>query len=124
MPAKTSTTIASYLTPANIQTDIEIAGTFLGGLLSPATKTILVTFANDLLALAQGALTVQAVDQLIADAKLNIPAADAAIVNVILTGALAVLNIAIVKFGSHNVEVIDYAEAIANGILVGFPVTP
>lgn len=112
-----STNIASFLTPANIQGEIAMFGMFVAGAASPATKSILTTLANDLLALATANVTVAQVDDLIAATKLKIPVADQAIVSFVLTGVLGILNLILNSFAGHNAQIVAYVNAVANGIL-------
>jgi hypothetical protein len=112
-----SINISSFLNPTQVQADITMVGSFVISMVSPATKTAVHDIAEGLLQLSEAAVTVAEIDALIADAKVSVPPADAAIFGLLLNGSVAILNLMIAKFDTKNPEVVAYADGIANGIL-------
>lgn len=111
--------ISSYLKPAQVQMDITLVSSLVMSMISAPTKTAIHDVATGLLELAMADVTVAEIDALIADAKVSVPAADVAFFHLLLNGGVATLNLVLAKFGTHNPEIVAYAEAIANGLLAG-----
>ncbi len=109
--------ISSFLNPQQIQSDITLVGSFVLSSVSAETKKAVHDVAEGLLELAEADVTVEEVDALMVDAKISVPPNDLAIFGLLLNGAVAILNLMIAKFDTHNVGVVAYAESIANGLL-------
>jgi hypothetical protein len=104
---------SSLSTPANVQ----VAITVLGGLASPkvsaSDKAIVHTFATDILALTMGQIDSATITSIVPP----IPSSASPYVGPLIQAAVTDLNLAIVKFGQHNATVLQYAQAVGNGLL-------
>ncbi len=109
--------ISSFLNPQQIQSDITLVGSFVLSTVSAETKKAVHDVAKGLLELSKSDVTVAEVDALMVDAKISVPPNDLAILGLLLNGSVAILNLMIAKFDTHNVEVVAYAQAISNGLL-------
>jgi hypothetical protein len=116
-PAPAEITIPTYLQPAAIQADITMFAPMVLGMISTATKGAIHDVAEGMLELADGAVTVAEIEQLMTDAKISVPAADVWVFGLLLNAALAGINIAIVKYGADAPEVAAYLEGISDGLL-------
>jgi hypothetical protein len=103
---------SQLVSPAAVQLDIATVGTLVVPKVSAVAKATIHSVAVQLVA---GQIDPTAVAAALTG--LNIPASDQALVSGVVDGAVTVVNLAIMKFGSHNATTIAYVTAIGQGLL-------
>jgi hypothetical protein len=104
---------SSLSTPANVQVAITVLGGLAAPKVSASDKAIVHTFATDILALTMGQIDSATITSIVPP----IPANASPYVGPLIQAAVTDLNLAIVKFGQHNATVLQYAQAVGNGLL-------
>jgi hypothetical protein len=110
---QTTSQLSQLATPANVQVSITVLGEAASSKLTANDKTILHTFAKSLLALTAANVDSATISALVPSTS----SASSAFVQPLIQTALVELNLALAKFGQHNVTVLAYANAVGNGLL-------
>lgn len=110
----TTSNIATLATPANVQSSLTLLGAAVSSKLSSSDKSLLHTFATDVLALSSAQVDSETISSLGSSIA---SAASGQYVKPLVDTAIIELNLALAKFGSHNAQSVAYAKAVGNGLL-------